>query len=402
MFVLLLFTFPPDKCPSTRVLPSQLNPSSTVINHLLLGRMPRGSRYAPTTTSMLPGSRPNSLAQSQSSPARHCCDSLPSNSTGSLRSSGGGAGSPWRAHVRVHRRNVARARAQLGFGDSEEKEHEEDGESAGGGVMIEQEQKDRRDSSVHPSPDPSGKGSVSEEVPQVLDKTRETNVGEVVVQLETLGLDDVNQDTKASLAESKPEPQVPLLPPPPSSSRHKEPDSSGSEQNASPDRHFPTIALNPPHPSTGMPSSSPSPSVSPFPTSAALEPSSSSPTPPSSPVLSSCHPPSPPANDLSSPLTPSPFYKTSSPSTPSISSIASSSKSHMSVSTSTPAYLSTSAVTPKQQVFSPFPNVKQPRKSVAARNLGLYGPTSRTPTVHFPHLSRNLNRSSGTGTTGRR
>lgn len=404
MSVLLLFTFPPDKCPSTRVLPSQLNPSSTVINHLLLGRMPRGSRYAPTATSMLPGSRPISLAQRQSSPARHCCDSLPSNSTRSPWSSGGGAGSPWRTHVRVYRRNVARARAQLGFGDSEENEHEEDGGSAGGGVMIEQEQKDRRDSSVCPSPDPSVKGSVSEEVPQVLDKTRETNVGEVVVQLETLGLDDINQDTKASLAESKPEPQVPLLPPPPSSSRQKEPDSSGSEQNDSPDGHFPTtIALNPPHPSTGMPSSSPSPSVSPFPTSAALEPPSlSSPTPPSSPALSSCHSPSPPANDLSSPLTLSPFYKTSSPSTPSISSYASSSQSHMSVSTSTPAFLSTSAVTPKQQVFSPFPSVKQPRRSVAARNLGLYGPTSRTPTVHFPHLSRNLNRSSGTGTTGRR
>ncbi|KAG8005511.1 TBC1 domain family member 30 [Nibea albiflora] len=68
----------------------------------------------------------------------------------------------------------------------------------------------------------------------------------------------------------------------------------------------------------------------------------------------------------------------------------------MSSSPSTPAF------TQKQQVYSPFPSVKQPRKSAAARNLGLYGPTSRTPTVHFPQLSRNLNRSSGAGTTGRR
>ncbi|KAJ3612180.1 hypothetical protein NHX12_020457, partial [Muraenolepis orangiensis] len=32
-------------------------------------------------------------------------------------------------------------------------------------------------------------------------------------------------------------------------------------------------------------------------------------------------------------------------------------------------------------LFSPFPCVKQPRRSTAARNLGLYGPTSRTPAV---------------------
>ncbi|XP_061495810.1 TBC1 domain family member 30 isoform X2 [Rhineura floridana] len=45
---------------------------------------------------------------------------------------------------------------------------------------------------------------------------------------------------------------------------------------------------------------------------------------------------------------------------------------------------------PKPQVFSPFPNVKPLRKSAAARNLGLYGPTERTPTVHFPQMSRSF------------
>ncbi|XP_041071515.1 TBC1 domain family member 30 isoform X3 [Carcharodon carcharias] len=44
----------------------------------------------------------------------------------------------------------------------------------------------------------------------------------------------------------------------------------------------------------------------------------------------------------------------------------------------------------KIQPFSPFPSVKPPRKSAAARNLGLYGPTERTPTVHFPHMNKSV------------
>uniref|UniRef100_K7FEF9 TBC1 domain family member 30 n=1 Tax=Pelodiscus sinensis TaxID=13735 RepID=K7FEF9_PELSI len=51
------------------------------------------------------------------------------------------------------------------------------------------------------------------------------------------------------------------------------------------------------------------------------------------------------------------------------------------------------ASNPKSQVFSPFPSVKPLRKSAAARNLGLYGPTERTPTVHFPQMSRGFNKS---------
>ncbi|XP_060100990.1 TBC1 domain family member 30 isoform X2 [Heteronotia binoei] len=46
----------------------------------------------------------------------------------------------------------------------------------------------------------------------------------------------------------------------------------------------------------------------------------------------------------------------------------------------------------KPQVFSPFPSVKPLKKSAAARNLGLYGPTERTPTVHFPQMSRSFNK----------
>lgn len=394
---------PPDKCPATRVLASQLNPSSSVINHLLLGRKPRGggSRLTSTSPSMLPGLTPTG-SQRQVSPARQRCGSLPSSSGGSPGTSGGGAGSPWRAHVRVHRRNIARARAQLGFGDSEEREDEKGGGSSTEVERTtEEKQKDGSDSSVPPSPDPSVTGSVFEELPQAPDQRRELEVEEVVVQLDSLDLEDfpdnANPDTQPTPPESKPVLQIPLLPPPPSSNRHKEPDSSGSERSSASDRHS-----TPPHRSVSVSSSSSTPSLSPIPASTSLEPSG--PSPPTSPSIptpstTSCLPSSPSAHG---PPPSSAFYKTSSPSTPSLSSISSSSRSHMSSSPSTPAFPSASGVTPKQQVFSPFPSVKQPRKSAAARNLGLYGPTARTPTVHFPQLSRNLNRSGGAGTTRRR
>lgn len=47
----------------------------------------------------------------------------------------------------------------------------------------------------------------------------------------------------------------------------------------------------------------------------------------------------------------------------------------------------------KAPIFSPFPSVKPLRKSATARNLGLYGPTERTPTMHFPQISRSFNKS---------
>lgn len=419
-----------DKCPATRVLPSQLNPSSTVINHLLLGRRPRGgsSRLTSTSTSTPPGSRSASLSQNQGSPSRQCYGPSPYSNTGAAGSSGGGAGSPWRAHVRVHRRNIARARAQLGFGDSEDREDEEkDGGSAGlegaeerkimKNENDEEDQKCSSDSSGIASLDPPGPGSGCDEAPQVNDGIKDAEIAEVVVQLDSMDLEDqsdlgtkCNGDMQPTLPESKPEPQVPLLPPPPSSNRHKDSDSSGSERSTTTDRHFTAIALPPPNHSFNVSCSSPStmsPPTSPVPTPPSFELScSSSPTPPTTPTPSSTPhlPSSTSAHDLSTLSAPasSSFYKTSSPSTPSLSSISSSSGSHMSSSPSTPAFQSNSTITPKQQIFSPFPCVKQPRKSAAARNLGLYGPTSRTPLVNFPQLSRNLNRSSGAGTTGRR
>lgn len=261
---------------------------------------------------------------------------------------------------------------------------------------VEEEQKDGSDFSWPPSPDPAGVGSPCEE------ETGGAEVAEVVVQLDSLDLEgeseltsNISHDTQPTLSESDSAPQVPLLPPPPSCIRHKE--SSGSERNTDSDQRS-TATLTPPQLSVSIPASSPtnqSPSIPSTPTSPSC---ASSPSPPST----SCLRPSPSANSLSTlpPPGSSTFYKTPSPTTPSLSSISSfsSSRPHMSSSPSTPAFPST----PKHPVFSPFPSVKQPRKSAAARNLGLYGPTARTPTVHFPQLSRNLNRSSGVGTTGRR
>ncbi|XP_063783623.1 TBC1 domain family member 30 isoform X4 [Pseudophryne corroboree] len=57
-----------------------------------------------------------------------------------------------------------------------------------------------------------------------------------------------------------------------------------------------------------------------------------------------------------------------------------------------PSESETFSRSPKGHVFSPFPSVKPLRKSTAARNLGLYGPNNRTPTVNFPHMSRSFNK----------
>lgn len=57
----------------------------------------------------------------------------------------------------------------------------------------------------------------------------------------------------------------------------------------------------------------------------------------------------------------------------------------------------------KPPIFSPFPSVKPLRKSATARNLGLYGPTERTPTIHFPQMSRGFSKSGmGSSSTKKR
>uniref|UniRef100_A0A3P9J009 TBC1 domain family member 30 n=1 Tax=Oryzias latipes TaxID=8090 RepID=A0A3P9J009_ORYLA len=364
-----------DKCPATRILASQLNPSSSVVNHLLLGRKPRSAprscRLTSASLSTLPGSGPAPLPRSPGSPSRKRCSSLLSNSTGSPGSSRGDARSPWRAYVRQHRKNISRARAQLGFGDSEEHEEEEEEEPAQRG----DEQEEGSDSSMAASHDGCG--------PACADVTPKVGVEEVVVQMDSLDLkkdgilpDNLDPPPKPS------DPDIPLLPPPPSPQKRKESASSSPEISRSP---------TPPPTSACIPPSTP---PSPRPAHSFSPPLTSTPSPDSTPLL-----PSPSSANGLSPLSPPPttLYKSCSPSTPSLYSASSSSRSNISSSASTPALTAL-----RHQIFSPFPSVKQPRKSQAARNLGLYGPTSRTPAVRFPQLSRGPAHSSsgGAGSSG--
>lgn len=323
-----------DKCPATRVTTSQLN-NSTVINHLLLGRKPKPPRLSST----LPGARAGPAQGSPSRPRR-----ASSSSTGSSR------GSPWRDHVRTHRRNIARARAQLGFQDSEEKEDEEevDGKETGKereleeGVVKEAE-------GVSPNLPDTGSAEEAGEAAEA---------GHVVVQLHALDLED----------ESSSENDGPRCVPPVAVTPDQEEEVLRQENTDS-------SAASPPRSPSPPPEEPPScSSPLPAPTSS-LKPSSS-------------------VSSLSSTLAAAPpsFYRTPCPSTPASLSESSLSKSNLPSSPSTPAFATS---TPKQTVFSPFPCVKQPRKSAAARNLGLYGPTSKTPTVHFPQMSRSLGAATG-------
>ncbi|CAL8242286.1 unnamed protein product [Merluccius merluccius] len=265
-----------EKCPATSVLASQLNPSSPVVNHLLLGRKPRS---APRT----------------STPSSFSGLGLPSTLGGA-----GGGGSPWRAHVRAHRRGLARARAQLGFVDSEDLEDNDEKEKE-----EEEEEEERR------------AGRKDDE----WRRSKTERGGE--------GVAEAGGPARRRKGSDSP--------------------TSSSSPGA------------PPRSSVTMSSSPSTPALS------------------SSPLPSSCR-----------------VLLPSSPSTPDLGSILASSCSSSSSACTTPTAT-------KMPLFSPFPCVKQPRKSVAARNLGLYGPTARTPAVHFPQLSRSAVASAtAAATTGRR
>ncbi|XP_077450674.1 TBC1 domain family member 30 isoform X2 [Stigmatopora argus] len=240
-----------DKCPGTRVSPSQLNPSGAVINHLLLGRKARG---AP----------PISRARG----SRH--------SDGSVSSAGSreGAASPWRAHVRAHRQNAARARP--GSGESE------------------------------PLDEESGESEAADGVPS--EPHAPAEVEEVRLGLRSAGLED--PDWSPTL-DTRP---VPLL--------------SSTAQEVSNSEAVATVSSSPESPSSS-----------------------------SAPVGGFSETRSPSAARLSWPP---------------------------------PGCPASSSPAAKPQMFSPFPCVKLPRKSAAARSLGLYGPSSRTPAVSFPQLSRHL------------
>lgn len=243
-----------DKGPVTSLLPSQVN-HSPVINHLLLGKkMKTTNRSTKNAIIQIPGLK--------SSPATHEDIKTKLNS-------------PWRTHIRVHRKNIARAKGQLGFGDTIGliEEH---------GEVLKTEPSSAQDENINKSSSLERVDSGSEDRTSLKADGQspepvymDTNANIIVVQnkLEALELNQ-NDGEEIKVA-----------------SLHCQRDSSDSLSSCS-----------------------------------------------ESGTLNR----SPKANNL------------------------------------------------KMQVFSPFPSVKPLKKSTAARNLGLYGPTNRTPTVNFPQMSRSF------------
>ncbi|XP_072719132.1 TBC1 domain family member 30 isoform X3 [Ciconia boyciana] len=257
-----------DKGPVTSLLPSQVN-HSPVINHLLLGKkMKLNNRSLKNAVIHIPS---HALGKMSPIPQEDLKTKL---------------NSPWRTHIRVHRKNIARAKGQLGYGDTiglideqsescktnspgakeENSKHSDFGEREGGGLDDRTTRKADQQSSEPVSTD-------------------STNMSVVQLKLEALELtSDDKTDAESTLHQS-----------------------------------------GQPHLSESSSSSSNSGNLS---------------------------------------KSPQPGH-------------------------------------PKPQVFNPFPSVKPLRKSATARNLGLYGPTERTPTVHFPQMSRSFNKSAS-GNSGTR
>ncbi|NXE72663.1 TBC30 protein, partial [Cochlearius cochlearius] len=258
-----------DKGPVTSLLPSQVN-HSPVINHLLLGKKMKLNNRS----------------------LRNAVIHIPSHATGKMspipqEDLKTKLNSPWRTHIRVHRKNIARAKGQLGYGDTvglideqsesckanspgakeETSKHSDFGEREGGGLDDRTTRKADRQSSEPVSVDSS------------------TNMSVVQLKLEALELTSDNKTDAESTSHQSSQPRL------------SESSSSSSD--------------------SGNLAKSPQPG------------------------------------------------------------------------------------NPKPQVFNPFPSVKPLRKSATARNLGLYGPTERTPTVHFPQMSRSFNKAAS-GSSGTR
>lgn len=258
----------------TSILPSQVN-SSPVINHLLLGKkMKMSNRAAKNAVIHIPGHTGGKI-----SPVPY----------EDLRTK---LNSPWRTHIRVHKKNMARTKSQLGCGDMV-------------GLIEEQSEGSKTHTLGAAKASPSdcvgtargesgcSDGSTGRTIegrsPEPVFADAEADVSEVQVKIEALELTPRD-------AAAEPEPRVP-----PPSQRH-------------------------------------------------------TPEPPDAPG----------GNKV-------------------------------------PGKASQGGSHPKTPIFSPFPSVKPLRKSTAARNLGLYGPTERTPTVHFPHMSRSFSKSSsGNSSTKKR
>ncbi|XP_073507818.1 TBC1 domain family member 30 isoform X2 [Phyllobates terribilis] len=246
-----------DKGPVSSILPSQVN-HSPVINHLLLGKKLKQVNRAPK----------NSVIQLPSSKSMI----LPSEETKAKLNS------PWRTHIRVHRKNIARAK---GYGDT---------------VGLIEEQPEVPKDQVEAAKEPE---DIEHDRPTL--DSGDSSLDRTVMKADGHSPEPVFEDENANVTvvQSKLE----------------------------------TLELNPSNESKDM-----------------------------SEVIQNAQ------------RTPSESHNCSSET-------------------------GTLSKSPKGHVFSPFPSVKPLRKSAAARNLGLYGPNNRTPTVNFPHMSRTFNKPAN-GATG--
>ncbi|KAE8615463.1 hypothetical protein XENTR_v10008529 [Xenopus tropicalis] len=247
-----------DKGPVSCILPSQVN-NSPVINHLLLGKKLKQVNRSKNALH-LPASKSSLLANEETKAKQN---------------------SPWRTHIRVHRKNIARAKGELGHGDTI-------------GLIDEQNEvpKDQPDTS---------KETEETAQPPCSSAGEETSLDRTVMKVDGRSPEPVYQDENANVTVVQ---------------------SKLEALELSPDAE----------------------------TEVSLEMSQT-------------------------------FQE-------------SQSDSHSSSSESESFKKS-----PKVQVFSPFPSVKPLKKSATARNLGLYGPNSRTPSVNFPHMSKTFNKAAN-GTTG--
>ncbi|XP_058164353.1 TBC1 domain family member 30 isoform X1 [Dasypus novemcinctus] len=253
-----------DKGPVTSLLPSQIN-NSPVINHLLLGKkMKMTNRAAKNAVIHIPGHTGGKI-----SPVSH--EDLKTK-----------LNSPWRTHIRVHKKTMTRTKSQLGCGDTIGLiEEQSEGCKTNNSGVVEEFSFSCAATAQREGSSSEGTGRrIEGQSPEPVFGEANASVSAVQVKLEVLELN--HRDAAAEA-----EPKVPL----PSQRHFLEPTNAPGENKA----------------------------------------------------------------------------------------------------TSRPPQSSN----PKTPIFSPFPSVKPLRKSATARNLGLYGPTERTPTVHFPQISRSVSKSGG-------
>ncbi|XP_064904648.1 TBC1 domain family member 30 isoform X2 [Columba livia] len=257
-----------DKGPVTSLLPSQVN-HSPVINHLLLGKkMKLNNRSLKNAVIHIPSHAPGKMSPIPQEDLKPKLNS------------------PWRTHIRVHRKNIARAKGQLGYGDTIgliDEQSESCKTNSSGAKEETSKQSDFGEGEEGGLDDrTTRKGDRQASEPVSMDGS--TNMSVVQLKLEALEL--TSDNTGAESASHQP----------------RQPRLSESSSSSS---------------DSGNLAKSPQPG------------------------------------------------------------------------------------NPRPQVFNPFPSVKPLRKSATARNLGLYGPTERTPTVHFPQMSRSFSKSAS-GNSGTR